>query len=1042
MNCLLKILIAGVLSIGVLSINVGSIATGEDLSFNRDIRSILSDNCFACHGPDEHGRQADLRLDDRQAAIDSGAITPGDADASAIIERMLSTDPDVVMPPPKSGKTVKPEQIAVFRRWLDEGALYQEHWSFAPIAEQVVAPPVDDSRTWIRDNLDRFVLQKLQEKKLEPAVESGRAQWLRRVSFDLVGLPPSLEQLDRFLGDKESNAYEKIVDELLASEKYGERMANMWLDVARYADTFGYQSDVAMEVWPWRDWVIRAFNDDMPYDEFLTQQTAGDLLPGASREQRLATTFNRLHRQTNEGGSVAEEFRQANIADRTATNATAFLGLTFECARCHDHKYDPILTKDFYSMSAYFANIDELGLYSHFTFSAPTPALLLYEGEQEAKHLAALAEVARLESELKSAAESFAARAASQGGDQVKISAISETPKADFAFPFEGDASGVVGKAMRCDGDDEVPCEKMPELGRTDAFTLGIWVKPALSQPRMLVLHQSVAAEDSGFRGLQLTIDNGHPEFSMINFWPGNAVQVETVESIPVNAWSHIAITHDGSGRGDGLQIFINGQSVKTRIERDQLTRDIRHRTEWGDMSVGNVKFAVGARFRDIGFRDGLVDDLQCFQRCLSDAEVATIVNAAVSQTSDETVRLLPHIEITPQMDLKHEWLNDETCQLLTAKLRDARRSENEIVTAVREIMTMQTAAIPRQSFVLQRGDYTLPTDEVQAATPKFLPGVDGAPTDRRGLAQWLTAADNPLVARVIANRFWHLFFGRGIVASLEDFGSQGVPPSHPQLLDHLARSLIDDGWSLKNLCRRIVLSSTYRQSSVPRDASLFESDPSNQWLARGPKHRLSAEQVRDTALFASDLLVNTIGGPSVMPYQPTGLWEEAGTGKSYTQATGAGLYRRSLYTFWKRTSPPPAMLMFDATTRETCTAKRELTTTPLQALVLLNDPQYVEASRVLAQQLIANHGDDLAARWTELFRRLVSRSPSQEESEIVAKLYDEQLVYFQTNQASTEEFLKVGATKTSQEFSTSDLAATSIVVDALLSYDETQMKR
>jgi len=1029
-----------------LSIGFATIVTGAEVSFNRDIRSILSDKCFACHGPDSHGRQADLRLDDRQAAVDSGAITPGNANASMIIERILSTDPDVVMPPPKSDKKLTPEEIALLRQWLDEGAVYQEHWSFVPIPKQIAAPELEDKASWIRNGLDSFVLEKLKEQGLSTADEADRAHWLRRVSFDVVGLPPSLELLDRFLNDTSPDAFEKVVDELLASENYGERMASMWLDVARYADTFGYQSDVAMDVWPWRDWVINAFNTNMPYDDFVRQQTAGDLIPDATRQQKLATTFNRLHRQTNEGGSVAEEFRQANIADRTATNATVFLGLTFECARCHDHKYDPILTKDFYSLSAYFADIDELGVYSHFTMSAPTPALLLYQGPQEAQHQAALAKVDQLQSELDSAARAFAEGAQKLNVDSNGLPTLSEPPKPDFAFPFEGDVAGVVSMGTRCSGDDEIPCAGVPEIGRTDPFTLSLWVKPALSQPRMMVLHQSVAAEDSGFRGMQLTVDESHPEFSLINFWPGNAVRIESIEAIPVNAWSHIAVTHDGSGRAAGMSIFINGKLVESHVERDQLTRDIRHRQEWGDLNAGQVKMAVGARFRDIGFRDGVVDDLQCFQRRLSDLEVTAIVQAALAKTAEETgLPRKPVANPNPRamvMQLQHQWFNDDGYKQLMAKLSEARRDENAIMTGVREIMTMQTAKIPRKSYILQRGDYTLPSDEVQATTPEFLPMLDSPSSDRLGLADWLTSEENPLLARVICNRFWHLFFGRGIVPSLEDFGSQGVPPSHPQLLDYLARGLIDDHWNLKNLCRKIVLSATYRQSSIPRDPNLFESDPNNQWLSHGPKHRLSAEQVRDTALAASGLLVKSIGGPSVMPYQPAGLWEEAGTGKSYTQATGDGLYRRSLYTFWRRTSPPPSMLTFDATTRETCTAKRDLTTTPLQALVLLNDPQFVEASRVLAQKLIIENGGDLPGRWTELFLRLISRPPSEKEILIVSELYQEQLVYFQGDPASAEAFLKVGESKPSEEISLTDLAATAVVVDAILSYDETQMKR
>ncbi len=1005
----------------------------EDVSFNRDIRPILSDKCFLCHGPDEHGRQADLRLDDRQSAIDYGAITPGDPSASLMIERMESSDEDVVMPPPDSGKTVSPEELAIVKAWIAAGAEYQKHWSFVPVPETVRLPETPGAEDWARSDLDRFVFATLRARGLQPAREADKSQWMRRVCFDLTGLPPTTEQLDAFLQDNSPAAYELAIDRLLESEAYGERMANMWLDVARYADTFGYQNDVAMEVWPWRDWVIRAFNDNLPYDQFVQWQTAGDLLPNATRDQKLATAFNRLHRQTNEGGSIPEEFRQANVADRTTTNATAFMGLTFECARCHDHKYDPILQKDFYRLSAYFADIDELGLYSHFTFSAPTPALLLYEGNQESQHTAALQEIARCEARWRQVIDQSTAYW-TEHADQL-IQVLPCPPQPDFAFPLDGDQPGVVGQATLCNGDDEIPCKETPQFGRHDPVSFSLWIKPAVNQPRMIVLHQSVAAEDSAFRGLQITIDNGHPEMSLIHFWPGDALRVQTTETIPVGEWTHLATTYDGSGRAAGLRMFINGRLAAVQVVRDQLTRDILHRSEWHDMNVGQVELALGARFRDIGFRDGVLDDLQVFQRQLSDAEVAAIFSA-VDASTEPTV-------LTDAMRIQHKLLTaDDAFQAAAEELLAARRRENEIMTGVRQIMTMRTAIAPRKSYLLHRGAYDDRGEEVEPGTPAFLFANGLAPQTRLGLAQWMTDQNHPLVSRVIVNRFWHLFFGRGIVASLEDFGSQGSPPTHPELLDWLARRLMDDGWDLKQLCRHIVLSATYRQSSIPRDLSLLDSDRDNRWLARGPKHRLSAEQVRDAALLASGLLVKKIGGPSVMPYQPEGLWEESGTGKKYTQATGEGLHRRSLYTFWKRTAPPPSMLTFDATSRETCTAKRELTTTPLQALVLLNDPQYVEAARVLAEELVAKFHDNLTARWAEVFRRLVSRSPSDRELAIVDALYNEQLSYFRMHPENATAFLEVGEATASNTLPADEMAATTVVVEMLLSYDETMMKR
>lgn len=1004
----------------------------EEIRFNRDIRPILSDNCFACHGPDKNGRQAELRLDERSAAIQSKAILPGEPKTSQLIHRIEATNPDTVMPPPSSGKKLSDKQRQLLKEWIAQGAEYEAHWSFLPVPPEVDVPTPTDFADWCTNNVDRFVAAQWQAHKLTAASSATKGQWLRRVSIDLTGLPPTSAELTSFEQDNTPESYETVVDRLLKSEAYGERMANMWLDVARYADTFGYQNDVTMEVWPWRDWVIRAFNSNLPYDQFVTWQTAGDMLPNATLDQKLATAFHRLHRQTNEGGSVVEEFRIANIADRTTTTGTAFLGLTLECARCHDHKYDPIKQKDFYRFSAYLSNIDELGVYAHFTQATPTPALLLYQGDQEQQHQRLKEESINAMREWRSTVET--AKTEMKNLPDRLITELPPPPPPDFYFDLEGDRAGIVGNCTRCNGDDEIKVKESPEFGRGDPFSLAIWVQPAVQQARMIVLHQSVAAEDSAFRGMQLTIDDGHPEFSLIHFWPGNAMRVRTKQKIPVREWTHLTITHDGSGHANGVQIFINGVQVEFDIERDQLTRDFKHRSEWGDSSVGTVRMSLGARFRDIGFRDGLVDDLRVFKYQLSAAEVASTYG--VTNLDKKAIPL------TVEMATEHYWLRShDAAKTAYEKRLAAIRAENDMVTRVREVMTMRTALVPRETFVLHRGDYFARRDQVAPGTPDQF-DFQAQGQDRLALARWLVDDRNPLVSRVIVNRFWHLFFGRGIVASLEDFGSQGTPPSHPELLDYLSRTLIQEGWDLKKLCRRIVLSATYRQSSTPVDPSHYQSDPDNVWLARGPKHRLSAEQVRDAALFASGLLVRKIGGPSVMPYQPPGLWEEAGTGKSYKQSTGEGLYRRSLYTFWKRTAPPPTMLSFDATSREVCTAKRELTTTPLQALILLNDPQYVEAARVLAELLVKQFPEQTNARWGEAMRCLISRDPSEQESAIMNDLYAAQLAYFEEDSSRAHQLLKIGERARDESLPVAPLAATTIVIEMLMSYDEFMMKR
>ncbi|WP_197454461.1 DUF1553 domain-containing protein [Stieleria varia] len=1013
-------------------VSAASMVQGESpLSFNADIRPILSENCFACHGPDDEARAANLRLDQRESAIDSGAIVDGNPEESLLIERILSDDPDSIMPPPESNKSLTAKQKQILTQWIRQGGEYQKHWSFEPIAESISVPQSLDE--WPRRQLDAFVAATHREKGFQPSEEAERSNWLRRVTFDLTGLPPTLAELDAFQSDESADAYEQVVERLLKSPAYGERMAVMWLDVARYADTFGYQNDVAMEVWPWRQWVIDAFNDNMPYDQFIIQQIAGDLIEDATPQQRLATTFNRLHRQTNEGGSVAEEFRLTGITDRTTTAGTAFLGLTMECCRCHDHKFDPIKQKEFYQLSAYFSDIDEFGLYSHFTHAAPTPAMLLYEDDQQQKHLAARQAV-----EAAQVQRNLAIQAARQKWASQPDALIQELPRprpATYSLPLDGNVDGVVGKATRCNGDDAIACKDAPLFGRASSFSYSLWVRPEIQTPRMIVLHQSRAAEDSGFRGLELVLDDGHPQFSMIHFWPGNAVRVRAVDAIPVAQWTHLAVTHDGSGRADGIQVFVNGQIANVEVVRDKLTRDIRHRAQWGDSDSNASLLALGARFRDIGFRDGALDDLHVYDLQLSSAEVLSLYRAARPGDTEA--------EITPEMALQHQMLTaDSEVADAQAALTKARDAENELVSAIREIMTMQHYDEAPPTHVLGRGEYTNKLERVTASTPALAGGIPTAGGDRMSLAKWMVDQQNPLTSRVIANRMWHLFFGRGIVTSLEDFGSQGSPPSHPKLLDHLARSLMDNDWDLHWLCREIVLSSTYRQSSMVTDPELLQRDPDNVWLTRGPKHRLSAEQLRDMVLSASELLVKKIGGPSVMPYQPAGLWKEAGTGKSYHQSTGDGLYRRSMYTFWKRTSPPPTMLTLDATSRESCTPRRELTTTPLQALVFLNDPQYVEASRVLAQRLIANHDADTSSRWDELFRRLISRVPNDRERTVIQQLYDEQRQYFTDNATEVAAFLAVGERPIKPSKDLSDLAATTVVVQTMFAYDETIMLR
>lgn len=1024
------LLMAAAIAALCLGVPAGTQAAPPVVSFNRDIRPILSDRCFTCHGPDKNTRKADLRLDDRDAAISAGAIHPGKLDDSALIERIFSDDPELVMPPPRLNKPLTAEQKELLKAWIAEGAPYEKHWSLIPVPKQVPIPAVQSS--WIRNPIDAFVLARLQSAKLAPAEETTREKWLRRASFDLTGLPPTLAELDAFLADKSPQAYDNAVTRLLDSPAFGERMANDWLDAARYADTFGYQADRDMHVWPWRDWVIRAFNSNLPYDKFILWQTAGDLLPNPTRDQQLATAFNRLHRQTNEGGSIEEEFRVAYVADRVNTNATAFLGLTLECSRCHDHKYDPISQADFYRLSAFFANIDEHGLYSHFTETAPTPALLLYEGDQEAQHLAIVARIREKEAEVARIRE--AAQKDSPPAATVALESL--TPTAKFTFDdaqAAGDykpVDGKAGKAIEFGGDDAFTCKGAGQFGRVTPFTFGMWVKPAEHRPRMIVLHQSVAAEDSAFRGQSLVLDNGHPTFSLVHFWPGNAIRIAAKQTIPVKDWTHLTVTYDGLSRAAGLRLYINGVEAPVEVVRDRLTRDTRHKSEWGDYVSNPVEIALGARFRDIGFKGGAVDDFVVLDRALTPLEVPLLAGATVAPT--------------PEAQFEHNLArNNPAYETALTELLALRQEENDLVMKVRQIMVLKDFPEQKPTHVLFRGAYDAPRDEVRPDTPeRVFPFPPEYPKNRLGLARWLTDERNPLVSRVTVNRFWQIFFGNGLVVTAEDFGSQGQAPTHPELLDWLSRQFMDGGWNVKDLCRLIVLSSTYRQSTIPRDPRTYLEDPDNRFLARGPRYRLAAEQIRDNALAVSGLLVTKVGGPSVMPYQPAGLWEESGTGKSYSQAHGEGLYRRSLYTFWRRTSPPPSQMTFDATTREVCIARRERTATPLQALVLLNDPQFVEAARVLAEKLIKEQGADVEQRIVTAFRLLTSRLPTDKEREILKQLFTEQREHYASAMDAATALLGVGEAPRDAQLDAADHAATTELVLTIMSFDECVTKR
>ncbi|MCB9770793.1 MAG: DUF1553 domain-containing protein [Candidatus Omnitrophica bacterium] len=1021
----------------------------------RKARSILSENCFACHGPDKNKRKAGMRLDTEEGLHESGVTQPVESGPPELIYRILSEDPSEVMPPPKAHKKPTQEEREILRQWVEAGAPYEGHWAFQPI-ERTTPPDVNNPEGWDPTPIDSYILNRLQEKGLEPSPMASKEKLIRRVSLDLTGLPPTLSEIDEFLNDDSPNAYERVVDRLLASPAYGERMANHWLDLARYADTYGYQNDRENRVWPWRDWLIRAFNKNQPYDQFVTWQLAGDLIPGATQDAILATAFNRLHRQTNEGGSVLEEFRVEYVADRTRTFGTTFLGMTFECARCHDHKFDPITQKDYYELTAFFANIDESGMYAHFTNAVPSPSLILYgEGERQ-KHQDLKDRIAGAEENLERTAIQAEDRFRDWLADEYRpvpspdpvsylpLDVLEATSTEDSTNPGylaslsldPKTVEGMKGEAAEFSGDNSISINHAGKFERTDPFSFSLWVKVQSEEPRQVVFHRSQAAEDAGSRGYELLLLDGHPAFSLVHFWPGNAIRVQSKEKLELERWTHLSITYDGSSRAEGVRIFIDGEESPLEVERDGLFKTIRYTVDGLDPPL-----TLAARFRDFGFKDGIIDEFKVYDRELNALEVRALATRHdLKSVLNNEISSLHAGEEDP--DLSEYYLSAVDMPYADAMkaARDQREAEEKYVEGLSEIMVMKEMPEPRTTYVLNRGEYSNHGEEVTADTPpSILPFPSDLPRNRLGLAKWLFRPDNPLTARVAVNQFWQIFFGKGLVKTSEDFGNQGSVPTHPELLDYLASEFRNSGWDMKALCKRIVMSSTYRQDSTP-SPELREKDPGNEWLARGPKQRLSAEQIRDSALAASGLLVEKIGGPSVKPYQPEGLWRDSSS-VEYHQDEGDALHRRSMYTFIKRTVPPPMMTTFDATNREVCIARREITSTPLQALVILNDPQFVEAARVLAEKALAGE-QDLDGRLERVFRTLTSREPDPKEREILRAAYQEQRDYFSEHPKEADGYVQEGEAPVPEDLDKVELAALTAVAQLGMNYEEFQVKQ
>ncbi len=1026
------------------------------LRFNRDVRPILSAACFRCHGADGNSREAELRLDERDAALkdrgDYRVISPGKPSQSELQVRITTDDEELTMPPPDESRQLSEQEVQLLLRWIKEGAQYERHWAF--IRPTRAATPRVARSEWPRNAIDDFVLAQLERRGMQPSLEADKAALIRRVTLDLTGLPPTLDEIDRFLADRSAHAYEKVIDRLLNSEQYGEHMTRYWLDAARYADTNGFFTDDERSMWQWRDWVIRAFNDNMRFDQFTVEQLAGDLLPNASLDQRIASGFNRNHMTTHETGVIDEEYRVEYVVDRLETTSTTWLGLTVGCARCHDHKYDPISQTEYYRLFAFFNNGPIKGNTGGVGNAAP---VLEVPSTGKKMRLAALRNSAAQAKAGLAVLESEHAEARSRW-EQSLLETLPGPPTSGLVAtmtaspqgggngktrPSESEPGsrprtrpGLLGQAAHFDGDAVLPVNCDFDFGRNDAFSLGVWIRSETGGPAC-VLSKNDDVQD--LRGVDVMLRKGKLLVHLVHRWNSDAIQVMTSRPIRTSQWQHLGVTYDGSGKASGVTIYVDGLRQEVEIRHDSLRGDTRT----------NQPLRIGRRSTSAAYK-GLIERLRVFDRRLSGKEMENLA------TSD----LLRAIVGTPaekrtafqQAALRRYYLAHAAPERLrTANARAAESAQQlkQLQAAPSTTMVMQEQSPRRETFVLMRGQYDQHGEKVAPGVPSSLPPLAKEQSDNRlGLARWLVSAEHPLTARVAVNRYWRQYFGTGLVKTVGDFGVQGEWPSHPDLLDWLAVEFISSGWNIKHLQRLIVTSASYRQTSKvnPKTAAQRATDPENRWLSRGPRFRLDAESVRDNALSIGGLLVDRRGGKSVKPYQPSGLWKAVSYdgNLSYLQDHGDALYRRSLYTYWKRQSPPPSMLVFDAPTRETCTVRRPRTNTPLQALALMNGTAYVEAARALAQRMMTEP-DASASATTRIqfaFRLATAREAAAGEEKVLLELFEQQLEDFQRNKRAAKALLGVGESKRVAGLDISAHAAWTTVASVILNLDETLTKQ
>jgi len=1049
--------------------------TYGEVDFAHEVRPILSDHCFACHGPDDQKRKAKLRLDIQEDALGDRdgypVIVAGDSEKSELVGRITAEEEGDLMPPPAFGKPLTPEQIEILRQWIDEGAAWEEHWAFTPVEQP--PPPKVEFADAVRNPIDSFILARLQPENLTPSPEAGRETLLRRVTFDLTGLPPSVEEVEAFLADDSADAYETAVDRLLASPRYGEHMARGWLDAARYGDTHGLHLDNYREMWPYRDWVVQAFNENKPFDQFVLEQLAGDLLENPTDEQLIATGFNRCHITTSEGGSIEEEVYVRNVVDRVVTTGAVFMGLTMDCTRCHDHKFDPLTMDDFYSFYAYFNSLDGPALDGN--RKDPKPVLKVPNAQQRSEQEALTGFITQSETRLR--ADWPEVDALQEAWEKALQESLLSEPRlltvqnftadsveADYLEAETLEAESIETKAFKASNfkADRLEARNVVARGfkaasvtihsaasgdakadQPAAVALGDWysVGPFNDNERYLrsrkhgpegkavELEEEFETETGEKLKWKKRADyvDGKPHTDL----PGDQAANFLYRKIVSPKDQKIAIS---LGSDDGIRVFLNNkqllnQLVQRGVEPDQETVEL-------PLKAGDNHLLI--KILNFGGNSGYYFALRTDVQVLPEAVYNLAMNEEIELNADQQAQLRTYY--------RNQVSDHPEVVAVRDALKKARTDLNDLDRQIPTTLVYREREEPRDAFLLKRGEYDQRGEQVGRRTPRILPPMDaGLSNDRLGLAKWLVDPEHPLTARVTVNRLWQQLFGTGIVKTSEDFGSQGEPPSHPELLDWLAAQFLEDGWDVKRTLKRMVMSATYRQSSKVTH-ELLQRDPQNRLLARGARFRLDAEMLRDQALFVSGLLNETMGGPSVKPPQPEGLWFAVGYSGSdtvrFTPDEGdEKVHRRTLYTFIKRTSPPPQMSTFDAPSRESCVLRRERTNTPMQALLLWNDPQYVEAARVFAQRVLAEGGETDGQRAEYLFHVATGRLPSAAELNDLMQAVREEHEHYRANESAAAELVRVGSAPVLEAVDAPELAAWTMTANLVLNLDEVIMK-